>query len=234
MARTKVFKINISDEQKEKLRQALKNGSPLTVALSYARIPVTLYYYYVEVANVSAYFKERELLKYEEEMIKSGVSLADVKQEAEELNSFSVNRNGAINTFKEPSAKAIFRYKNNRTFKNFADEVYDMISEFDNLRSEAVLLHLSTINKSAGKRGVNTTSSQWFLERTMPEHFGRVDKTINKSESQVTINNEGEPVGQGLPPIKVEFIDPTTEESKNRVREMEKLVHEQLNGKEVA
>lgn len=236
MARTKVFAINLSEDQKAKLKNALAAGSPLTVALTYAKIPSVQYYYYVEVANVSRYFKEMEFVKLDDETIKAGVSFADIREESQELNSFSVNRNGGIATFKEPSEKAKQRYRTNRTFKAFADEVYDFINECDTLRSEAVLYHLNEIRKAAGKRGVNTNSSQWFLERAVPEHFGRNDRITQKIESNVhsTFSAEGDLDKPALPPIKVEFINPNANDSVARLKEMEEKIKDQVLGKDAA
>lgn len=229
MARTKVYTIKISDEQQEKLKKALRTGSPLTVALAYARIPATQYYYYVEVANISWYFKNLELTKEEESVIHSGITLSDVEKEAKALNTHKVNTNGAINIYKEPNAESILRYKNNRTFKEFCDKVYEFINECDNLRSEAVLYHLTAIHQSVGKKGVNTSASQWFLERTIPEHFGKTEKVTQRIEGDIhqTFSGDDE-LGEALPPIKVEFVDPNTKESKDRVKDMEDLVRDQL------
>ena len=236
MARTKVFAINLTEDQRTKLKDALMTGSPLTVALTYAKIPAFQYYYYVEVANVARYFKEKEFVLLEEKMIQAGVSFADIRDESQELNTFQTNRNGAIGTFKEPSEKAKLRYKNNRTFKAFADEVYDFINECDTLRSEAILFHLNEIRKAAGKRGINTQSSQWFLERAIPEHFGKSEKVTQKIEGSVhqTFSADGDPDKPALPPIKVEFINPNSTESLNRLKEMEEKVREQFVGKENA
>ena len=236
MARTKVFTINLTEDQKTKLRNALGAGSPLTVALAYAKIPAVQYYYYVEVANISRYFKEMEFVKLDDETIKAGVSFADIRDESQELNTFSNNRNGGIATYKEPTEKAKLRYRNNRTFKVFADEVYEFINECDTLRSEAVLYHLNEIRKSAGKRGVNTQSSQWFLERAVPEHFGKKDMVTQRIEGNMhqTFSSDGDADKPALPPIKVEFINPNSSESLNRLKEMENKVREQVVGKDAA
>ena len=236
MARTKVFTINLTEEQKTKLKQALATGSPLSVALVYAKIPAVQYYYYVEVANIARYYKEMEFVKLDDETIKAGVSFADIRDESQELNTFSNNRNSAIGTNKEPSEKAKLRYRNNRTFKTFCDEVYDFINECDTLRSEAVLFHLQEIKKAAGKRGINTQSSQWFLERTMPEHFGKTEKVTQeiKGSMHQTFNSVGDDDKPALPPIKVEFINPNSNDAMNRLKEMEDKVREQVLGKDVA
>lgn len=236
MARQKTYSINLTEDQKEKLRYALRSGSPLTVALVYAQIPPFQYYYFVEVANIVRYFKEMESVKLYNETIKAGVSFADIREESQDLNSFKVNRNGAIATFKEPSEIAKKRYKENRTFKAFADEVYDFINEMDLLRSEAVVAHLAVIRSSAGKRGVNTTSSQWFLERAIPEHFGKNERVTQRIEGNVhqTFSAEGDIDKPALPPIKVEFINPNNNDSINRLKEMEDKVRQQVLGKDNA
>lgn len=236
MARQKIFEIKLSEDQKTKLKNALLSGSPLPVALSFARISPVQYYYYVEVANVSRWFKEKEFIKQNDEFIKAGVSFADIREEAAAATTFEKNSNGGINTFKEPTAEAINRYKNNKSFREFADEVYDFIAECDNNRSEAVMFHLAEIRKAAGKRGVNTNSSQWFLERAVPEHFGKNERVTQRIEGSMhqTITQEGDGVEPGLPPVKVQFVSPDTTECKQRVKAMEDLVAEQLRGKDVA
>ena len=236
MARQKVFEIKITNEQKELLRNSLRAGAPLGIALSYAKIPAIQYYYYVEVANVSRYFKDKEFKKLNDEFIKSGVSFGDIQDEAAALNTHFNNPNSSIASYKEPTAEAILRYKNNRSFKEFADEVYDFIQECDNCRSEAVMYHVSQIRSAAGKRGVNTNSSQWFLERAVPDSFGKSERIVNKVEGSLhqTINQEGDPNEPGLPPVKVEFVNPNTKENQDRVKDMEDLVASQLLGKDRA
>ena len=174
--------------------------------------------------------------KLDDETIKAGVSFADIRDESQELNTFSNNRNGGIATYKEPTEKAKLRYRNNRTFKVFADEVYEFINECDTLRSEAVLYHLNEIRKSAGKRGVNTQSSQWFLERAVPEHFGKKDTITQRIEGNMhqTFSSDGDVDKPALPPIKVEFINPNSNDSLNRLKEMENKVKDQVLGKDAA
>lgn len=236
MAKYKVFTLNIDEEQKKRFKDALLNGSPLSVALAYARIPAVQYYYYVEVANITRYFKEMEFVRLDDDTIKAGVSFADIRDESKELTSFTNNRNSAIGTYKEPSEKAKLRYKQNRTFKAFADEVYEFITECDNLRAQAVYEHLEVLKKCAGQKNVDTKSSMWFLEKSCPEHFGDTKKIINKIEGNMhnTFTAEGDADKPSLPPIKVEFINPNSTESLNRLKDMENKVIQQTQGKDAA
>ena len=230
MPRTKTFKINLTDEQIDKFKNALSTGAPLMVALSFAKIPTVTYFYYVDLANISAYFREKEYLKQEDEMIKSGIDLEAVRNESAEFGSQFATLSNALRPYKEPTATSILRYKNNKTFKALCDQVYDLLEECNMLRAGIAIHHLVAIRKAVDKRGVNTQSSQWFLERTMPDYFGRVDKTrVEANVKNHTLIGQDET--DGLPPIKVEFVDPNTRESKDRVRDMEELVDAQLNGK---
>lgn len=227
MPRQKTYQISLTQDQIDEFQKALHSGSPLSVALSYAKIPPAKYFYYVELANISAYFKEMELVKEEEAMIHSGVELSQVRSSAETFAS-----KASLHELRTPTAESILRYKNNKTFKKFCDDVYDLLSECDKLRAEIALYHLGQIRKASESKRINANASQWFLERTMPDFFGRTDKT--KFEGSLNSNHTiiGQDDTNVLPPIKVEFVDPNTRESQDRVRAMENKVLEQLNGKE--
>lgn len=233
MPRSKVFKLNLTDNQIDSFKRALKNGSPLMVALAYAKISSTTYFYYVELANIAAYFKEKEAIHLEEQMFQSGIDLESVKNESADFNSDYTSIAGSLRPYREPTATSLVRYKTNKTFKALCDEVYDLLEECDSLRAEIALYHLQEIHNNTCKRGVNTQGSQWFLERTMPDYFGKVDKTrVEASVKNHTLIGQDD--SNALPPIKVEFIDPNTREAKNRVKDMEDMVAAQLNGKEIA
>ena len=227
MPRPKIYKITISDEQLTKFKSALHSGSPLMVALSYAQIPPAKYFYYVELANISAYFREMEIVKEEEQLTQSGVELSQVRSNAESLSTEST-----LHQLRVPTAQSILRYKNNKGFKDFCDSVYDLLTECDMLRAEITLFHLGQIRKASENRRINAVASQWFLERTMPDYFGRSDKTKIEGSFNSTSTIIGRDDTNSLPPIKVEFVDPNTKESKDRVREMESKVLDQLNGKQ--
>lgn len=233
MARTKVYKINLTDNQINDFKNALHSGCPLMVALSFAKIHPTTYFYYVDLANISAYHREKQMLKEHEEIIKSGVDIEAIKDESKALAGDISSVKNVVRPYREPTGTSILRYQNNKTFAALCDEVYDLLEECDRLRAEVAMFHLREIMKHSGERGVNTVGSQWYLERTMPDYFGRVEKTKFEGSVKNTMTI-GEDDTDALPPIKVEFVDPNTLENKNRVKDMEDLVNSQILGKSQA
>ena len=212
------YKRFATDEQIDDLKKSLQVGSPLTVALSYAGIPSSVFYYWVHIASIVIYVKEMGDIKDNSEVIKSGVSLVVVQNQSLELNLPKNKKNSSsIYTFVEPTPESIQRYKNVAKFQAYCDDIYKLVKELDKCRSEIVMYHLAKIRESAGKPKANTQSSQWFLERTMPDYFGRDrnDNTDNENNS--------------IPPIKVEYIDPNTKEAQTRIKDMEQLIDDEMN-----
>ena len=211
------YQIKATNEQLEKLYKSLHVGSPLNVALSFAGIPMATYCFWQQIASVVAYQKEIDDLKELDQAMKSGASFSQVRNEMADAQTFETHKATAISAYREPSAEMILRYKNNKSFRDFANQVYQIIRKCDEMRSEIVLYHLAAIRDCAKQRGANSNASQWFLERTMPEYFGRCDRygDIPQTETKTT-------------QVKVEFVDPNTKESKDRVKAMENLVADQL------
>lgn len=233
MPRAKVYKINLTEKQITDFKNALHTGCPLMVALSYAKIHPTVYFYYVDIANIAAYYKEQEMIKEEVEMMQSGIEISNVKDNSHEFSGNTNISSESLRPYKIPTPASLLRYKNNKSFAMFCNEVYELLEDCDKLRAEVAMFHLQEIMKHSGKRGVNTTGSQWYLERTMPDYFGKVEK----SRFEGSIKNSmtiGEDETNVLPPIKVEFVDPNTRESQDRVRDMQEIVEKQLLGKSQA
>lgn len=201
---TKKTTFKATDEQLDKLYAALNEGAPLLIALQYAQISRTTYFYWVAVASIVAHVKSQEELEDVEMMVQSGISLQQVRDLSESVAS---QKRTGIGTFVEPSEESVLQYKNNRKFRKFADQCYEVVSKCDALRSGVVLEHLNTINDSKHKyKNINASGSMWFLERTLPDLFAKPSDKVVESESNHVIE-----------PVKVEFIDPETNETKDRV-----------------
>ena len=233
MSRPKLYNINLTDEQISNFKNALHTGAPLMVALSYACISPTYYTYLLQVASISAYNQELKKIKEEDMMIKSGINMSEVQNDTIQLGG-NYSKISAFHQLREPTPESQLRYKNNVSFRMFCDKVYDLMNEWDKIRAEITLFHLDELRKHSGKRGVNTNGSQWFLERTMPDYFGRVEK--NKIEgnvsSSMSISGSGDGKENEIPAIKVEFVDPKTKENNDRIKNMEDLISKQINGNE--
>jgi len=210
-----VFKA--TDKQLEDLYAALKGGAPLLLALEYAQISRATYYYWVAVASVVVETKSQEELEDVEEIVKSGISLQQVREMSE---SAAAQKRTSIGTFIEPSAESILQYKNSKTFRKFADKCYEVVCECNKIRSGLALVHLSNIRRSTEKGNrINASGSMWFLERTLSDFFAKPsEKAVEESGRNI------------VEPVKVEYINPDTDETKERVREMEEDLERVING----
>ena len=215
---TKKQVIKATEQQIESLKNALRGGSPLLLALQYAGISRTTYFYWVAVASVVEQVKSQEELEEVEELVHSGISLQAVRDLAESAAS---TKKSGVGTFIEPSADSVLQYKNSRKFRNFADQCYQIVTECDQIRSTVALSHLVTIKKSTDKgQRINASGSMWFLERTMSDFFAKPSDKVKDGDNE----------SQTIPPIKVEYVDPTSQEVKDRVEEMERDILESYKG----
>lgn len=202
-------RIKATPEQLDNLYKALKAGTPIMLALQYAKISRSTFYYWVAMASVVQRVQEQKELEEMEKITQSGVSLQDVRDMAEAA---AANRRTSVGAFIEPSEETVLQYKNNRKFKKFADYCFEIISECNSIRSGVAVNHLGTIIKSTDKsKRVNASGSMWFLERNYSEFFSKPnEKAADTTESDKIVEK-----------IKVEFVDPDTEETKERVKSME-------------
>ena len=218
MARKKL-ELNTTPEQLNRLYQALGVGTPLTIACQMVGISIATYYYWVAIYSVVVYCKEQDELEEIEKLSKMGISVQEIK----ELSAAATqgHKKSAIGTFIEPKAESILAYKNSLSFRRFANEVYEIINKCNQIRSEVVVKHLNIINKSTeSKNRIKASGSMWFLERTQADYFGRAqDKVIEEESTPGTI-----------PSIQVEYVDPKTPNTLDRLKEMEDLVLKELNG----
>ena len=207
----KKLSINITQENLDKLYKGLRAGSPITIALQYAGIAPATYYYWVAVYSVVLAAKQTEELQQIEKIASSGISIEQIKETAA---ANTVTRKGAMGGFIEPSMDSILRYKKSKRFKEYADQVYEIINECNQIRAEVTLSHLATITKSTQDKRINASGSMWWLERTQPDFFAKPTDKVKEEENAPT------PVER----VQVEFIDSSTKENKDRIRHMEELV----------
>lgn len=212
-----VFKAD--DTQIEKLYSALKGGAPLLLALEYAGISRASYYYWVAVASVVVQVKTQEELEEVEELVHSGVSLQQVRDISE---SEATSKRTSVGTFIEPPAESVLQYKNSRKFRKFADRCYEVVSECNRIRSGVALNHIINIQRSTDKKNrINASGSMWFLERTYGDFFNKPSEKAAQQQEERAV----------VPAIQVEYVDPNTQETQDRVHEMETELLEKLNGK---
>lgn len=218
MARKKL-ELNTTPEQLNRLYQALGVGTPLTIACQMVGISIATYYYWVAIYSVVVYCKEQEELEEIEKLSKMGISVQEIK----ELSAAATqgHKKSAIGTFIEPKAESILAYKNSLSFRRFANEVYEIINKCNQIRSEVVVKHLNIINKSTeSKNRIKASGSMWFLERTQSDYFGRAQDKVLEEESSPGV----------IPSIQVEFVDPKTRDTEDRLKNMEDLVLKELKG----
>ena len=211
-----VFKA--TDEQLEELYTALKGGAPLLLALQYAGISRATYYYWVAVSCVVEQAKSQEELEDVESILQSGISIQEVRDLSE---SAANQKRTGISVWIEPHADSVLAYKNNRKFKKFANKCYEVIQECGKIRSQLAIIHLNNIRKSVDKGNrMNASGSMWFLERTLSDFFAKPsDKVADQGNETIRVE-----------PVRVEFVDPNTEETEERVKEMEQDLLAKING----
>lgn len=208
---------NTTDEQLDRLEKALAAGSPLLLALQYAGISRATYYYWVAVASVVEQAKSQEELERLERAFKTGISIQDVRDLSE---SDAAKKRTGVGTFIEPSEESVLQYKNNKRFKEFADKCYEVVNRCNTIRSQVALDHLDTITKSTDKGSrINASGSMWFLERTLSDFFAKPSDKVVDAERPSTIE-----------PVRVEYVNPKTKESLERIKNIEEDLERNING----
>lgn len=218
MARKKL-EIKATEEQLAKLYDSLKAGAPLQIALQRASISVATYYYWVAISSIVVDVKNQEEIEELETLAQSGVSIQEIKDRAAYETR---GKKSGVGTYIEPKAESILQYRNSRKFRKFADQCYEIIQKCDTYRSDFATMQLLRIAQSTSKKnGINPSGAMWWLERNMPDFFA---KPSDKAKDQET--NEVAPI----PPIQVEFIDPSTVENMDRLTEMEQKILLEIDG----
>lgn len=211
------FTFDTPEEQIKELYEALKGGAPLLLALQYAGINRATYYYWVAVASIVEQAKSQEQLEKMEKHFKSGISIQEIRDLSESVAS---TKKSGVGTFIEPSAESVLRYKNSKKFREFADICYEVVSECNKIRSQLALIHLSYIKKSTDKGSrINASGSMWFLERTLSDFFAKPSDKVIDQEQRATIE-----------PVRVEYVNPKTKDSMDRIKEIENDLEQTING----
>ena len=213
------LEIKASGEQIEALYNSLKAGAPIQLALQRAGISVATYYYWVAISSIAAHVKSQEEIEEMEELAQSGISVQNVRDLA---SSAQKGKKLGVGVYIEPTAESLLQYRNNRKFRKFADACYEIVTNCDKFRSDFAALQLIKIAKSTDKKaGVNPSGAMWWLERNFPDFFAKPSDKVKESESE-------QPVG--VPSIEVEFIDPETTASAQRLADMEEQILKDLKG----
>ena len=216
----KKLEINITDAQKQTLYESLGSGAPLPLALQRASISLATYYYWLAIASIVLTVRTQEEIEELEKVAKSGVSISNVRGLAQ-LE--STDKKSSVGVYIEPNAESILRYKNSRKFRAFADECFDIVNECNRLRSNFAVLQLNKIARSTDKKqNINPSGAMWFLERNHPEFFAKPSDKVKEGETADT---------SGVPVIEVEFINPDTTDTRQRLLDMEDtILNEQKGG----
>lgn len=99
--------------------------------------------------------------------------------------------------------------------KYYAQDVYDLIEKCNYYKAKVIIYHLSNIH-SPKKKTNDWKSSAWYLERTNPDRYGR---NPNVKDKDTTIDK-----------ISIEFVDPTKQDTQDRLKALEQEVKDSLNG----
>lgn len=209
----KKLEIKATEAQLTDLYSILQAGAPLQLALSKVGISISTYYYWVAISSIVATVKSQEEIEELEQIAKSGVSIQSVRELAQAA---SRGKKTGVGIYIEPSAESILNYKNNKRFKRFADQCYDIVSKCDKVRSEYATDQLAKINDSTIKKsGINPSGAMWWLERNMPDFFAKPSDKVKEVETESTV---------GVPAIEVEFIDPGAKDHTQRLLDMEEQI----------
>ena len=217
MARKKL-EVTATPNQLESLYRALRAGTPITLALKYAKISIATYYYWVSIASVVKTVQNQTELEELEKLAKSGVSLQEVRDMASAATS---QKRTGIDAFIEPTEESILAYKNSKRFRTFADQCFQIIQECDRVRSEVIITSLATVRESTKDRRTNPSGAMWLLERSMPEYFSKI---TDKKEAEL----DEKPMVES---VKVEWIDSNTDEQLDRISKLEDEITKGLGGK---
>ena len=213
MKKVNDYTINISDEQWKDFWASLHVGTPIQVALSFAGIKTATYYQAVKLWSVVEYCNALDEIGDKRDT-----------EDAMSMNQHEWHSNIAVAAYKEPEKELVERYKKDDDFKKYANGIHDRMDKANKMRSEIVIYHLQRIRDGAAQRGKNTNASQWFLERTMPEFFGRTDRNDPGKETPIT----------AVKSITVEYVDPNKKDDIDRVNAMEEELLKEYGGESKA
>lgn len=217
MARKKL-EIQASEDQLGRMYNAFKSGAPLSLALAAAGISLATYYYWLAVASIVVTAKSQQELEEIEKLAQSGVNIQQVRDMA---MSQQESRKTALNGYVEPNEESLLRYKNNIKFRKYADQCYAIINECSRLRAEFATGQLNAIKLSTLKKNaINPSGAMWWLERNMPDQFAKPSDKVKEAEDKPGL----------VPSIEVEFIDPNTDDTKQRLLDIENQILHDMKG----
>lgn len=218
MAKRKL-EIKANDEQLEVLYGSLKAGAPLQLALQRAKISMATFYYWVAISSIVVTVESQAEIEEIEELAKSRVSIQNVRDLAQAAVK---GKKTGVGAYIEPSQESVLQYKNNKKFRKFADRCHEIISECDKARGDFATLQLLQIAKSTDKKkNINPSGAMWWLERNMPDFFAKPSDKAKDQDVDPTV---------GVPSIEVEFIDPETSATQQRLLDMEEQILKDMNG----
>lgn len=218
MAKRKL-EIKASEEQLNVLYESLGAGAPLQIALQSAKISMATFYYWVAISSIVVTVESQAEIEEIEELANSGVSIQNVRDLAQAAVK---GKKTGVGAYIEPSQESVLQYKNNKKFRKFADQCHDIISKCDKARSDFATNQLKTIKLSVLKKnGVNPSGAMWWLERNMPDFFAKPSDKAKDQDADSTV---------GVPSIEVEFIDPETSATQQRLLDMEEQILKDMNG----
>lgn len=147
----------INEEQREKLINALKVGTPENVACAYANIKPVYLRHLIWVS--------KEIIKIKDYLVYKGYKTV------KELTKQDIIDN---NLNVEIAREMLKTY-------NYGKVATDFYYELQQAKSECIVYHLNKLRQGKG----NCLASTWYLERTLPEYFARKDNYTNKDDDKV-------------------------------------------------
>lgn len=93
-------------------------------------------------------------------------------------------------------------------------DVYKLIDTNNKVKAELSIYHLTNIYSPKRKKDIDWKASAWFLERTNPDRYGKNPTT---DDDEIVVDK-----------ITVEFVDPSKDETRQRLEKLEQEVKESI------
>lgn len=204
------YDINANPDQLNVLYDSLKKGVPLSIALKSARIEKLTYYYWVALGSVAMQIKEEQKLEELKALVPESFDLDEIQNQIYEEEEMYQDED--IIKFIKPTEEQLYQYKVNNDFRTVCNEAHEIIKTCETKRTEAIMFHLGKVAMDgqytkSGK--ISARASMWFLEKAVPNYFGR--KPVEEEIKPSRIEKK---------PLKVEFVDPNTDQTAKRIEKM--------------
>jgi hypothetical protein len=180
------------NDKLNRLKTAFSLGAPLKTALNFAGVSLSEYRYWEKVANSVSYCIEKEgasKLQGKKDV------LARIRKETHE----EIAEQEA-----QPDPELVALYLSSGIFKREANEIYNIFQECEKAKTDSVIHHLKRVSTSTNNAEIS--ASEWFLERALPDEFGK-----NQEEKPTPIK-----------PVEIKFVNSKSEESLKRIEALEK------------